>query len=239
MVTRILVFLFALSLLTPGPVLADEDPALKRARHRMVVHDLKGRDICDSRVLEAMGKVPRHRFLSRNQWSVAYDDNALPIDEGQTISQPYVVALMTQSLELKPREKVLEIGTGSGYQAAILAELDTEVYTIEIREGLANRSKKVLKELGYEDIRVRHGDGYFGWSEHAPFDAIIVTCAANHIPPPLIEQLRVGGRLIIPLGGTTYWQTLTLIEKGPDDLDVHHLGGVLFVPMVGEIQKSD
>jgi len=238
MVTRIWVSLFALSLLIPRPVPADEDPALKRARQNMVAHDLKGRDINDPRVLRAMGRVPRHRFLSRDQWSVAYGDTALPIAEGQTISQPYVVALMTQSLGLKSGEKVLEIGTGSGYQAAILAELNTEVYTIEIRKGLADRSKAVLKELGYETIKIRQGDGYFGWSEQAPFDAVIVTCAANHIPPPLIEQLRVGGRLIIPLGSTTYWQTLTLIEKRTDGLNVRHLGGVLFVPMVGRIRKD-
>ena len=238
MATRILFSLIALCFLTPHPVVADEDSALKRARQRMVTHDLKGRDITDSRVLEAMGRVPRHRFLSRDKWSVAYSDTALPIAEGQTISQPYVVALMTQSLGLKPGEKVLEIGTGSGYQAAILAELSTQVYTIEIRKGLAERSQKVLKELGYESVKVRHGDGYFGWSDQAPFDAVIVTCAANHIPPPLIEQLRVGGRLIIPLGSTSYWQTLTLIEKGVGGLDVRHLGGVLFVPMVGEIRKG-
>jgi protein-L-isoaspartate(D-aspartate) O-methyltransferase len=238
MVTRILVSLFALSLLTSRPVLADEDPALKRARQNMVAHDLKGRGITDPGVLKAMERVPRHRFLSKDKWSVAYSDTALPIAEGQTISQPYVVALMTQSLGLKPGEKVLEIGTGSGYQAAILAELNTEVYTIEIRKGLADHSKAVLKELGYETVKVRHGDGYFGWSEQAPFDAVIVTCAANHIPPPLIEQLRVGGRLIIPLGSTSYWQTLTLIEKSMDELDVRHLGGVLFVPMIGQIRKS-
>lgn len=205
----------------------------------MVENDLKGRDITDPLVLEAMEKVPRHRFVAKKQWSVAYSDHPLPIAEGQTISQPYVVALMTQALRLKPGEKVLEIGTGSGYQAAILAELTPEVYSIEIREKLVERSRKVLKELGYANVRVKHGDGYFGWEEYAPFDAIIVTCAANHIPPPLLDQLKVGGRLILPLGSTTYWQTLTLIEKKADGLDVRHLGSVSFVPMTGEIQKRE
>jgi len=238
MAKRALLVILVISFLSPYSFPQAEDPSLIRARRDMVAKDLKGRDITDPEVLRVMGKLPRHRFVSRKQWSVAYNDHPLPIDEGQTISQPYVVALMTQFLQLKPGDKVLEIGTGSGYQAAVLAELDAEVYTIEIRKALVERSKKVLEELGYQDVSVRHGDGYFGWKEYAPFDAIIVTCAANHIPPPLIEQLRAEGRLIIPVGSTTYWQTLTLIEKkGEDDLAVQHLGGVRFVPMIGEAQK--
>jgi protein-L-isoaspartate(D-aspartate) O-methyltransferase len=228
--------MFALLFLSPSSSGA-ENSSFMDARHRMVEEDLKGRDITDSKVLGAMGKVPRHRFVSKKNRPFAYNDHPLPIAEGQTISQPYVVALMTQSLGLKPGDKVLEIGTGSGYQASILAEITSEVYSIEIRKGLVERSKKVLVELGYENIKVKHGDGYFGWEEHAPFDAIIVTAAANHIPPPLIEQLRVGGRLIIPVGSTTYWQTLTFIEKEKDDLAVRHLGSVSFVPMTGEVQK--
>jgi len=215
-----------------------EDPSLARARHLMVERDLKGRDITDPRVLAAMEKVPRHRFVSKKLWPAAYRDHPLPIAEGQTISQPYVVALMTQSVRVKPGDRVLEIGTGSGYQAAVLAELTPEVYSIEIRKGLAEKAKAVLEELGYVNVKVKHGDGYFGWKRYAPFDAILVTCAANHIPPPLIEQLRVGGRLIIPVGSTTYWQTLTLVEKKPDGLAVRHLGSVSFVPMIGEARKG-
>jgi protein-L-isoaspartate(D-aspartate) O-methyltransferase len=239
MVKKAFLVILVMSCLGPVSFLRAEDPSLTRARRTMVARDLKGRDITDARVLAAMEKVPRHRFVSKKQWSVAYSDHPLPIAEGQTISQPYVVALMTQALKLKPGDRVLEIGTGSGYQAAILAELTPEVYSIEIREGLVDRSRAVLKALGYGNVRVKHGDGYFGWEPYAPFDAIIVTCAANHIPSPLIEQLGPGGRLIIPVGSTTYWQTLTLIEKGDDGLGVRHLGGVSFVPMIGEVQKRD
>jgi protein-L-isoaspartate(D-aspartate) O-methyltransferase len=238
-VRGVLFVAIALSILSALAFPNAEDPSLTEARRRMVTQDLKGRDITDSRVLEAMERVPRHRFVSKDLWSVAYRDHPLPIAEGQTISQPYVVAFMTQSLKLQPGDRVLEIGTGSGYQAAILAELISEVFSVEIREGLVEASKRVLKELGYETVKVRHGDGYFGWEDYAPFDAIMVTCAANHIPPALIEQLKVGGRLVIPVGSTTYWQTLTLVEKKSDDLAVSHLLDVRFVPMIGEIQKGD
>ncbi len=239
MAKRIFLIILAISLFPAVSFLRAEDPSFIQARQRMVTHDLKGRDITDLQVLEVMGKVPRHRFVDKRHWSVAYSDHPLPIAEGQTISQPYVVALMTQSLKVKPGDRVLEIGTGSGYQASILAEITPEVYSIEIRGGLVERSRKVLKELGYDNVKVRHGDGYFGWKAYAPFDAIIVTCAANHIPPPLIEQLRLGGRLIIPVGSTTYWQTLTLVEKKADGLAVHHLGDVRFVPMIGKAEKRD
>lgn len=215
-----------------------EDPDLLAARRRMIERDLKGRDITDPKVLEIMGRVPRHLFVDKSLQSTAYADHPLPIGEGQTISQPYIVALMTQILKVKPGEKVLEIGTGSGYQAAVLAELTDRVYSVEIREGLANLAAKRLQKLGYDKARVKYGDGYFGWEEFAPFDAIIVTCAANHIPPPLIKQLREGGRLIIPLGSTTYFQTLTLLTKKKGKLDVQHLLGVSFVPMTGEAQKK-
>ena len=215
-----------------------EERASIAARQRMVEHDLQGRDITDPQVLAIMGRVPRHLFVDKSLRDEAYADHPLPIDEGQTISQPYVVALMTQSLKLKPGEKVLEIGTGSGYQAAILAEIPAEVYTIEIRESLAKKAAQTLKQLGYEKIHVKHEDGYFGWEEMAPFDAILITCAANHIPPPLIQQLKEGGRLIIPLGSTTYFQTLTLLTLQKGKPEIQQLTGVSFVPMAGEAQKK-
>ncbi len=220
-----------------SPSFSSEDPNLIAARKRMVEHDLKGRDITNPKVLEIMGRVPRHLFVDKSLQSQAYADHPLPIGEGQTISQPYIVALMTQILLVQPGERVLEIGTGSGYQAAVLAELTNQVYTVEIRESLTKLAGQRLKQLGYEMVRVKYGDGYFGWEEYAPFDAIIVTCAANHIPPPLIKQLKEGGRLIIPLGSTTYFQTLTLLTKKQGKPDIQHLTGVAFVPMTGEAQK--
>ena len=228
-----------LSLNLPIPfALSSEDPSLVEARRRMVERDLKGRDIKDPKVLEIMGRVPRHLFVEPSLKSKAYADHPLPIGEGQTISQPYIVALMTQILQIQPGERVLEIGTGSGYQAAVLAELTDQVYTMEIIETLTKRAAERLNELGYGRVRVKYGDGYFGWEEAAPFDAIIVTCAANHIPPPLIKQLKEGGRLVIPLGSTTYFQTLTLLTKKKGKTDIQHLLGVAFVPMTGEAQKK-
>jgi len=216
--------------------LAQDDP-FKNARERMVTNDLKGRDISNEKVLSVMGKVKRHLLVDKSLWNVAYNDYPLSIGEGQTISQPYIVALMTQCLNLKPTDKVLEIGTGSGYQAAVLAELVDQVYSIEIREKLAKEASLKLKELGYQKVKVKQGDGYFGWSSYAPFDAIIITCAANHIPPPLTKQLKEGGRLIIPLGSTLFHQTLTLITKVKGELKVKHISGVRFVPMIGETEK--
>lgn len=206
-------------------------------RKAMVEQDIKARGIKDQKVLTAMLKVPRHLYVDEHLQRQAYADHPLPIGEGQTISQPYVVALMTERLRLKPGDRVLEIGTGSGYQAAVLAEIVKEVYTIEIRQGLADRARKRLKDLGYKNIQVKHGDGYFGWEEKAPFDAIMITAAANHIPPPLIKQLKEGGRIIVPLGSTVYFQTLTLATKKKGDLDVEQITSVRFVPMVGEMQK--
>lgn len=217
---------------------SSEDRAFTAARQRMVEKDLKGRDIADPQVLEIMGRIPRHLFVEKSLQRQAYADHPLPIGEGQTISQPYIVALMTQILRIKPGEKVLEVGTGSGYQAAVLAELTDQVFSIEIREKLTQAASKMLKELGYNQVRLKSGDGYFGWEEFAPFDAILVTCAANHIPPSLIKQLKEGGRLILPLGSTTYFQTLTLITKKGGQTDVQHLMGVAFVPMTGEAQKK-
>jgi protein-L-isoaspartate(D-aspartate) O-methyltransferase len=206
----------------------------KDARADMVNTQLIARGISDPTVLDVMGRTPRHLFVKpSDQWQ-AYADHPLSIDEGQTISQPYVVALMTESLDLSGSEKVLEIGTGSGYQAAVLAEICDEVYTIEIREGLAMSAEERLKNLGYGNVHVKWADGYFGWEEYAPFDAIIITCAVNHIPPHLIGQLENGGRLILPLGSIQYYQTLTLIEKIDDEFIVTHITSVRFVPMVGE-----
>jgi protein-L-isoaspartate(D-aspartate) O-methyltransferase len=215
----------------------DEEPAYSRLREKMVREQLMSRDITDKRVLEAMGKVPRHLFVSPSYRRQAYGDYPLPIDEGQTISQPYIVALMTQYLKVGEDDKVLEIGTGSGYQAAILAHLTNQVYSVEIREKLAEKASATLAKLGYDQVKVKWGDGYYGWEEHAPYDAIIVTCAANHIPPPLLRQLKQRGRLIIPLGSTLYFQTLTLITKTDGKPQVEHISGVRFVPMTGEAQK--
>lgn len=208
-----------------------------RLRQQMVKEQLADRDITSLEVLKAMGEVPRHLFVLPEDRLRAYSDYPLPIDEGQTISQPYIVALMSQHLNVKSGEKVLEIGTGSGYQATILAHLTNFVYSVEIREKLAVKSGETLNKLGYELVRTKWDDGYFGWEEYAPFDAIIVTCAANHIPPPLLAQLKEGGRLIIPLGSTLYVQTLTLVTKHGGKPSVEYISGVRFVPMIGEVEK--
>jgi protein-L-isoaspartate(D-aspartate) O-methyltransferase len=203
-------------------------------RQRMVEYDLRGRGITDPKVLEVMGRIERHLFVPESYREQAYADHPLPIGEGQTISQPYIVAYMTQALNLKPGEKVLEIGTGSGYQAAVLSYFTDHVYTIEIRKGLAEEAADRLKRLGYDKIKVKHADGYFGWEEYAPFDAIIITAAVNHIPPPLMRQLKEGGRLLLPLGSTWYEQNLTRITKTKEGRQVEHLLGVVFVPMIGK-----
>jgi len=216
-----------------------EEASFIEARERMVESHLKGRDIVDLKLLEVMGRIPRHKFVDKSLWDVAYADQPLPIGEGQTISQPYVVALMTQSLELKGSERVLEIGTGSGYQAAILAEICEEVYTIEIKEELAKGAEETLRTLGYDKVQVKWADGYFGWEEHAPFDAVIVTCAVDHVPPHIVEQLGDGGRIIIPLGSPKYYQTLALIRKQGDELTVTYITTVRFVPMTGEALSGE
>lgn len=188
------------------------------------------------RVLASMRKTPRHQFVPAELVSYAYDDRPLPIGYGQTISQPYVVAKMTELLEPKEEHRVLEIGTGSGYQAAILSPLVARVYTIEIIEPLGNAAHQRLAALGYQNVEVRVGDGYFGWPEKAPFDCIIVTAAANYIPPPLIEQLKPGGRMVIPVGNPFQTQMLMLVtkgSKGPRDLQVRSLMPVAFVPLIG------
>lgn len=208
------------------------------ARMYMVSNHMRARDINDERVLAVMEMVPRHRFVPDNLVTNAYDDRPLPIGYGQTISQPYIVALMTQELKLSKDDKVLEIGTGSGYQAAVLAELIKEVYTIEIVEPLAKSAEERLKREGYSNIQVKNADGYYGWEEKAPFDAIIITAAVNHIPPPLIRQLKDGGKLILPLGSTREFQTLTLVTKRGGELETRFISGVVFVPLTGEAQKK-
>jgi protein-L-isoaspartate(D-aspartate) O-methyltransferase len=208
----------------------------KTMRERMVETQIKTRGVKDDRVLAAMLKVERHLFVPKDLQTSAYSDQPLPIGEGQTISQPYIVALMTELLELKGDEKVLEVGTGSGYQAAILAELAKEVYTIEIVEKLAFSSEKILLELGYRNIKVKGGDGYLGWPEAAPFDAIIVTCAPDHIPKPLLDQLKEGGRMVVPVGA--YTQELKKIVKRTGKIETTDVIPVIFVPMIGDGVKQ-
>lgn len=195
--------------------------------------------IRDLSVLEAMRQVPRHLFVPRSLQGLAYADHPLPIGHGQTISQPYIVALMTEALEMKPGAKVLEIGTGSGYQAAVLFEQTPRVFTMEIIGALGNQARERLQKLGYSTVEVRVGDGYFGWPEEAPFDGIIVTCAAGHIPPPLIKQLREGGRMVIPVGGTYEVQRLMVVTKDKQGrVLTRELLPVRFVPMTGAVQKE-
>ena len=206
-------------------------------RTRMIDVDLKPRGITSPEVLKAMMNVPRHEFVPENIRGLAYADRPLPIGEGQTISQPFVVAWMSQLLVIEKGMKVLEIGTGSGYQAAILAELEARTFSMEIRPNLARDVKIRLKLLGYE-VHVRQGDGYYGWKEHAPFDRIIITAAANHVPLPLLDQLKAGGKLILPLGNVRYYQNMTLIEKDSDgEFHTSQHGQVRFVPMVGAAQE--
>lgn len=206
-----------------------QEEEFSRQREIMVTQQIAARGVKDKRVLEAMRKVKRHRFVPPIYRHLSYEDSPLPIGEGQTISQPYIVGLMTELLALSGDEKVLEIGTGSGYQAAILAELAKEVYTIEILEPLAQRAEKLLKELGYYNVYVKVGDGFLGWPKLAPFDAIMVTCAPADIPSPLIEQLAEGGRLVIPVG--TEWQALKLVQKMKSKITITDIIPVRFVPM--------
>ncbi|MBM3294009.1 MAG: protein-L-isoaspartate(D-aspartate) O-methyltransferase [Candidatus Aminicenantes bacterium] len=204
----------------------------------MVRFHLQGRDISDRRVLAVMGEVPRHLFVPPAYRPQAYEDYPLPIEEGQTISQPYIVALMTQALKLRGGERVLEVGTGSGYQAAVLSGLADRVYTIEYHEPLARSAAERLRTLGYANVEVRAGDGFFGWPEKGPFEGIMVTCAARWIPPPLVEQLAEGGRLVLPLEEAEGLQTLTLVTKVEGRPRVEPMTLVRFVPMLGEVRKK-
>ncbi len=200
-------------------------------RQEMVEKQLRGRDITDEVVLAAMLKVPRHEFVPADYLADAYGDYPLPIGYGQTISQPYIVALMTQLIDLQVGEKVLEIGTGSGYQAAILAELTDPVYTVEIIPELAQRAQVTFERLGYDQVVAKQADGYWGWEEHAPFDAIIVTAAPDHIPQPLVNQLADGGKMVIPIGPPGGYQSLWLLERKGEEILRYNWGGVRFVPL--------
>jgi protein-L-isoaspartate(D-aspartate) O-methyltransferase len=206
------------------------------ARARMVREQIEGRGVRDPLVLKAMSQVPRHVLVPPDVRDHAYEDRPLPIGQGQTISQPFVVAYMTEQLKLKGGEKVLEVGTGSGYQAAVLAEIAGQVYTIEIVEPLALRARDDLQRLGYRNVHVRVGDGYRGWPELAPFDAIIVTAAPSRVPQPLIDQLAMGGRLVLPVGGLD--QELLRIERRSDGIHQERLLDVRFVPMRGEAERA-
>ncbi|HEY3271508.1 MAG TPA: protein-L-isoaspartate(D-aspartate) O-methyltransferase [Geothrix sp.] len=214
---------------SPPPVV---EPVLAEARMHMVRDQIVARGITDPRVLEVMARVPRHEFIPMERRGEAYDDWPLPIGYGQTISQPYIVAFMTAVLNPRAGDRVLEIGTGSGYQAAVLADLVAEVYTVEIVEPLAKRAEADLKRLGYANVKVRAGDGYQGWPEAAPFDAIIVTCAPEDVPKALVDQLKEGGRMIIPVGSQWGGQELYLLWKTPTGMKRQAVLPVRFVPMV-------
>ncbi|MCK5194768.1 MAG: protein-L-isoaspartate(D-aspartate) O-methyltransferase [Desulfobulbaceae bacterium] len=215
----------------------DDTPKYREARKEMVSTQIRLRGVSNKDVLSAMIEVPRHSFVPKKLVSQAYEDHPVPIGQGQTISQPYVVALMTESLKLKGDERVLEIGTGSGYQAAILSRVAKEVYSIEIKERLYKKASKVLQSMGFTNVKTRHGDGYFGWAEAAPFDCIMITAAIDHIPPPLLKQLKKGGRLILPLGNPFSYQNLSMVTKYDNDYSVRQITGVLFVPMTGHALK--
>lgn len=203
----------------------------------MVAEQIVRRGIRQPEVVRAMGEVPRHSFVPVGLQDQAYVDGPLAIGSGQTISQPYIVALMTELLELDKADKVLEIGTGSGYQAAVLSRLVREVYTVEIREELARNAQRTLADLGYENIHLRVADGYQGWPEEAPFDGIMVTAAPGRVPQPLIDQLREGGRLVIPVGD--FFQDLLVLTKTPDGIERREIIPVRFVPMIGEVEEQD
>jgi protein-L-isoaspartate(D-aspartate) O-methyltransferase len=218
---------------------ATDSAETQKARDRMVREQIRARGVSQPQVLAAMQSVPRHLFVPSDLADSAYSDHPLPIGEGQTISQPYIVALMTEVLNLKPRDRVLEIGTGSGYQAAILSFLETQVYTIEIKQKLYKNASNLLNKLDYTNVTCRYGDGYFGWPEAAPFDAIMITAAVDHIPPPLVNQLNEGGRLVLPLGSPFGYQNLVLVTKQGKDVAVKQIIGVLFVPMTGHAMEKN
>ena len=229
-----LILWFFLVLAAAGslPAVCRETQDYSEARRVMVARQLKGRGIADPRVLAAMGQVPRHLFVPPALAPRAYGDYPLPIGQEQTISQPYIVALMSQWAEVQPGDRVLEVGTGSGYQAAVLAELTDKVFSIEIKPELARSAAARLRELGYGQVRVKSGDGYLGWPEEAPFDAILVTAAAPKVPPALAAQLQEGGRLVIPLGEAGGSQTLVRLRKVKGELKEEERLAVRFVPLV-------
>jgi len=221
----------------PADAVPSESASLERDRLQMVSSQIEARGVRDTRVLAAMRRVPRHRFVPESQRAHAYEDRPLPIGVGQTISQPYIVALMSELAALEPGDRVLEIGTGCGYQAAVLAEMGVEVFSIEIIESLAKQATATLRELGYgKRIEIRHGDGYAGWPEHAPFDAILVTAAPPKIPEPLRQQLKRGGRLIIPVG--EQFQRLLRVTRTEDGFREESVIPVRFVPMTGKAREN-
>ncbi len=229
---RLLAGLLTILLVLGAAVWAQD--AQTNSREAMVEDQLAARGIRDPRVLQAMTEVPRHEFVPQAVRSLAYADGPLPIGQGQTISQPFIVAFMTEVLELNKDDTVLEVGTGSGYQAAILGKIAKEVYTIEIVPALAESAQKLLEKLRFENVHVRQGDGYLGWPEKAPFDAIIVTCAPDHVPEPLVNQLKEGGRLVIPIGEQGGIQQLVLLRKKDGKIFQENKLDVRFVPMTGK-----
>jgi protein-L-isoaspartate(D-aspartate) O-methyltransferase len=229
-----LFFLFS----TPTAASWDEPKEMQQRRLEMVRRQIAARGVRDGDVLEAMRSVPRHLFVPQALQDRAYADCPLPIEAGQTISQPYIVALMTELLELEPGQKILEIGTGSGYQAAVLSTLVDEVFSIEIKEILHRQAAERLVRLGYGNVRTRHGDGYFGWPEEAPFDGIMITASVDHVPPPLLEQLADGGKIVLPLGHPFSFQNLVVVTKDGQDVRLRQVTGVLFVPMTGKAMEK-
>ena len=237
MASRLIRLVLSLILLAACAADAGSPDDLARERRRMVDEQVRARGVDDRRVLTAMEQVPRHRFVPEDMRDSAYDDRPLPIGEGQTISQPYIVGLMTELLDLKPSDKVLEIGTGSGYQAAVLSRLVADVYTIEIVKPLGEQARGILDRLGYKNVHTRIGDGYKGWPEAAPFNAIIVTAAPPQVPKPLLDQLAVGGKLVVPVGSS--WQDLTVYTRQSDgSFHKETVLPVRFVPMTGEAQRQ-
>lgn len=237
----LLLCLACLMLLVPVHGPADDFSLQRQSLVREIEADVRGTSLylnkeeLNPRVMQVMAKVPRHQFVDRMLWSAAYENRPLPIGYGQTISQPYIVAIMTDLINPQTGQRILEVGTGSGYQAAVLAELVDRVYTMEIIKPLAEQVKQRFVRLGYNNISAKHGDGYYGWQEHAPFDAIVVTAAASHVPPPLVKQLKAGGKMIIPVGSRFLTQHLLLIHKDMNNkLRSEQILPVMFVPLTGD-----
>lgn len=235
---KLIVFMLSSLFVLSCSLQGGNEGVYQRARQKMVKNDIQRKGIDGPKLLDALLKVKRHLFVPEDYRHLAYEDRPLPIGEGQTISQPYIVALMTYHLHTQPEDKVLEIGTGSGYQAAILAELTREVYSIEIIEKLTTMAHELLMQMGYTNVWVKCGDGFFGWEEHAPYDAIIVTCAALKVPELLVEQLAEGGRMILPLGDDPFYQALMVLTKRAGRIERKRVAGVVFVPMTGEIERE-
>jgi protein-L-isoaspartate(D-aspartate) O-methyltransferase len=235
MATLLTARLVSVTALACAPAHEGEEPGFARAREDMVATQLVARGVREPKTLAAMGQVPRHLFVPKSSVAEAYEDHPLPIGHGQTISQPYIVAFMTEALGLRGGESVLEVGTGSGYQAAVLSRIAARVHTIEIVAPLAEQASAVLKRLGCANVEVRAGDGYAGWPEAAPFDAIVVTAAAPRIPEPLKEQLKDGGRLVVPVGDE--WQELVVVTRRGDRFEEKRVLPVRFVPMTGKVRQ--